>query len=132
MIKLDLSSLLNLEVLYEDLAKSAAPSHNGLRAVQSAGDAYVRDVMKVAPVRTGQYRSNMRADSMMEGGKPVCKCGDPMPQTRRLEFGFHGADSLGRIINQHERPHWRSMWYVHLEEYKSIINRIITQDVHMK
>lgn len=132
MIKLDISLLLKLEVLYEELVKETTPNAKGLQAVQAAGDAYVRDVMKVAPVRTGQYRSNMRADAMIEGGNPVCKCGDPMPQTRRLEFGFHGADRLGRIYNQAPNPHWTSQWYVHLDEYKSIINRIITQDVHMK
>lgn len=32
--------------------------------------------------------------------------GNTSPQTRRLEFGFVGADSLGRVYNQPPFPHF--------------------------
>jgi hypothetical protein len=31
-------------------------------------------------------------------------------QALRLEFGFHGADRLGRVYSQAPLPHWRPMW----------------------
>jgi hypothetical protein len=102
-----------------------------VEAVTKAGDAYAADVQKVAPVDTGFYRSRIRSE-VTAGDSPVARIGSPVKYMHRLEFGFHGADRLGRNYNQAERVHWRSMWYVHLEEYKNIINRIIMQDVHLK
>jgi Bacteriophage HK97-gp10, putative tail-component len=56
-----------------------------------------------APVRTGDYR---RSWSTQVNGM-TARVGTNKPQARRLEYGFVGADSLGRHYNQAPRPHVR-------------------------
>jgi hypothetical protein len=82
---------------------------NTAKAVYAAATAYAGDVIKCTstPVDTGQYRSSIRADPPADVNSPVSYVGTPMPQARRLEFGFYDMDSLGRVFNQHPRPHWR-------------------------
>lgn len=91
------------------------------RAVMMAAMAYQGDVQKIAPVDTGQYRSSIRVD-LLPGIRPSAGIGSPMPQTRRLEYGFVGEDSLGRVYNQAPRPHWRPMWDLNLTTYERILN----------
>lgn len=54
---------------------------------------------------TGDYRRswNMRLEVGMNGAEALV--GTNRPQARRLEYGFHGADSLGRVYNQPSYPH---------------------------
>jgi hypothetical protein len=56
-----------------------------------------------APVRTGDYRRSWTTE--LRGKTAVV--GTNKPQGRRLEFGFVGADSLGRHYNQAPQPHVR-------------------------
>lgn len=56
-----------------------------------------------APVKTGDYRRSW--NTQMQGLTAVI--GTNKPQARRLEYGFVGADSLGRHYNQAPRPHVR-------------------------
>lgn len=39
------------------------------------------------------------------GGELAVSVGSNAPQARRLEYGFHGADSLGRVYSQPAFPH---------------------------
>lgn len=112
----------------DDMSK--IQQNRGIEAVTKAGDAYAADVQKVAPVDTGFYRSRIRCD--VTDGPPTARIGSPVKYMYRLEFGFYDMDRIGRIYNQPPYPHWKPQWYVHLDEYKSIINRILTQDVHLK
>jgi hypothetical protein len=57
-----------------------------------------------APVRTGDYR---RSWSTTRDGPLSATVGTNKPQARRLEYGFVGADSLGRHYNQAPQPHVR-------------------------
>ena len=60
------------------------------------------------PYKTGTYR---RSFAMETTEKTAERCtvvvGTDAPQARRLEYGFVGADKLGRVYNQAPRPHIR-------------------------
>ena len=60
------------------------------------------------PYKTGTYR---RSFAMETAEKTAERCtvvvGTDAPQARRLEYGFVGADKLGRVYNQAARPHIR-------------------------
>jgi hypothetical protein len=46
-------------------------------------------------------------DSKAKGKKPSVRVGTSLVYAARLEFGFVGADSKGRVINQAARPYMR-------------------------
>jgi hypothetical protein len=54
---------------------------------------------------TGDYRRSWTVE--VKGGADIVEAevGTNKPQGRRLEYGFHGADSLGRVYNQPPFPH---------------------------
>jgi hypothetical protein len=56
-------------------------------------------------VITGAYRASWTADTVPLPAGAVCTIGTNAPQGRRLEFGFSGPDSLGRVYNQPPFPH---------------------------
>jgi len=57
-------------------------------------------------VITGDYRRSITVQFYEGDGNFVATVGTNLPQGRRLEFGFHGADSLGRVYNQPPYPHF--------------------------
>lgn len=56
-------------------------------------------------VITGAYRASWRTTSRSIPHGAACTIGTRAPQGRRLEFGFVGPDSLGRVYNQPPFPH---------------------------
>ena len=60
------------------------------------------------PYKTGTYRRGWHLETVV---KTPERCtvivGNDQPQGPRLEYGFVGADSLGRVYNQAARPHIR-------------------------
>ena len=100
---------------------------NGPKAVYAAATQYAADVATSSstPVDTGQYRNSIRADPPVDENGPTSYVGSPMPQTRRLEFGFIGADKLGRAYNQAPRPHWRPVFDMNKAKYLDIMARIL-------
>lgn len=55
---------------------------------------------------TGTYRRSWTLEVTQVGPATFqAEVGTNQPQGRRLEFGFHGADSLGRVYNQPPYPH---------------------------
>lgn len=96
---------------------------NASKAVYAAATQYAGDVAKSSstPVKTGQYRNSIRADPPEDPKNPVSYVGSPMPQTRRLEFGFADVDSLGRKYNQAPRPHWRPTFDLGKASYINIM-----------
>ena len=56
-------------------------------------------------VITGRYRASWRSETRGIPYGAQCTLGTTEPQGRRLEFGFVGPDSLGRIYNQPPFPH---------------------------
>jgi HK97 gp10 family phage protein len=60
------------------------------------------------PYKTGTYRRSFHMETV-EKSSERCRVevGTDAPQAKRLEFGFVGADKLGRVYNQAARPHIR-------------------------
>lgn len=56
-------------------------------------------------VRTGHYRRSWTTQHAGGGGTAVAVVGTNAPQARRLEYGFQGADRIGRVYNDPPRPH---------------------------
>ncbi|MEU8682982.1 HK97 gp10 family phage protein [Streptomyces sp. NPDC048611] len=56
-------------------------------------------------VITGQYRNSWQIERRHLPYGAQCTIGTMEPYGRRLEFGFVGADSLGRVYNQPPFPH---------------------------
>lgn len=54
---------------------------------------------------TGDYRRSWTVEFSGGIGAAKVTVGTNAPQARRLEFGFHGSDSLGRVYNQPPYPH---------------------------
>ena len=52
-------------------------------------------------------RSIQVDDSKAKGKKPSVRVGTSLVYAARLEFGYVGADSRGRVINQAARPYMR-------------------------
>lgn len=55
---------------------------------------------------TGDYRRSIHAERVGSGANFAVAVGTNKPQGRRLEFGFVGRDSLGRLFNQPPYPHF--------------------------
>lgn len=57
-------------------------------------------------VISGAYRSSI--GYVLSGSGPVVsvEVGSDQPYGRRLEFGFHGTDSIGRLYDQGPFPHF--------------------------
>lgn len=56
-------------------------------------------------VQTGQYRRSWQMERGHSAGGPSVMVGTSAVQANRLEYGFVGADSLGRVYNQPPFPH---------------------------
>lgn len=54
---------------------------------------------------TGDYRRSWTHQFYQVGPEATSVNGTNAPQGRRLEYGFVGADSLGRVYNQAPLPH---------------------------
>ena len=101
-------------------------------AVYTAAMAFAADVQQSpsTPVDTGQYRNSIRSEPpVMEGEGPVCYIGSPMPQMFRLEFGFVGADALGRFYSQAPQPHWRPAFDNNHDRYHQIMATILEEGI---
>lgn len=57
-------------------------------------------------VQTGDYRRSIGLVMTTYQGAPAAIIGSSAPQARRLEYGFVGSDSLGRVYNQPPFPHF--------------------------
>lgn len=55
---------------------------------------------------TGDYRRSINTRFGRTGGQFTATVGTNAPQARRLEYGFVGADRLGRHYNQPPYPHF--------------------------
>ena len=61
---------------------------------------------KLAPVLTGTLRRSLHTEPAVGvSGVYVAKMGPTVVYARRIELGFQGADSLGRVYNQQPNPY---------------------------
>lgn len=96
--------LIGDKVLAKTLAATASTSkEKAARTVTKWAHILEGRIKSRAPVRTGDYRRSW--NTQVNGMTAVV--GTNKPQARRLEYGFVGADSLGRHYNQAPRPHVR-------------------------
>lgn len=59
--------------------------------------------------RTGDYTRTMNVEIVRQAAMVRATIGTNAAQALRLEYGFVGADSLGRVYNQKPLPHWGPM-----------------------
>lgn len=55
---------------------------------------------------TGDYNRSIALTTGLDSGSPIAWVGTNAPQGRRLELGFVGTDSLGRVYAQPPFPHF--------------------------
>ena len=88
---------------------------------------YKNDVQEIIHYRTGTLRRSVHVVVVQEGTRTVAYVGTDQPQARRLEKGFVGRDSLGRLYNQAPQPRWRPAFDRNLAKYermaKGLFNR---------
>lgn len=58
-------------------------------------------------IQTGDYVRSISLNMARTATEVAAVVGTNKPQGRRLEFGFVGTDSLGRVYNQPPYPHFR-------------------------
>lgn len=81
------------------------------RAVSASADLAITKIRANASGRpgpnapTGDYRRSWNRQTRNRKNSYTVSVGTNRPQARRLEFGFIGADSLGRVYHQPAYPH---------------------------
>lgn len=88
-----------------------------IAAMEAANDARRR-----APVKTGTLR---RSIQVMEHGPQEVFIGSQVPYAARIEFGFAGRDSLGRVYSQAAQPYLRPA----LEATRGAMRRVFEEEV---
>lgn len=74
-------------------------------------------------VQTGDYRRSIGLQTGESGGDPFAEVGSSAPQARRLEYGAHGRDSLGRHMNNPPLPHFRPALDTIAPEYAAALEQ---------
>jgi len=91
------------------------------------GNEYKNDVQEIIQYVTGTLRRSVHVEMSEENGHPVALVGSNVAYARRLEYGFVGRDSLGRLYNQAPQPRWRPAFDHNLAKYermaKGLFNR---------
>lgn len=93
---------------------------NALDAVEDGAEYYTKAVGAKAPVLTGAYKGSLRCERI---GDHTIGCGSPQPYMMRLEYGFVGTDSAGRVHNQAAQPHWRPVFDAEKDRIRTTIER---------
>ena len=74
---------------------------------------------------TGDYRRSIAFRSYYEPGGVSADVGTNKPQGRRLEFGFVGADSRGRVFDQAPLPHFGPALDKYADPYAEAIANLV-------
>jgi hypothetical protein len=93
--------------LLETRIKAAASGRPGPRAV------------------TGDYRRSINGRVRVTMDVAIGTVGTASPQARRLEYGFVGADRLGRVYNQPPYPHFSTGFHPTAAEFAAAMARIL-------
>jgi len=106
----------------------------GITRADKAVDSAVTDALSIAameaanaarqraPYKTGTLR---RSIQVIEQGPREVAVGSRVPYAARIEFGFAGRDSLGRLYNQPAKPYLRPA----IEETRQTMTRIFAEEV---
>jgi HK97 gp10 family phage protein len=82
-----------------------------------------------APVLSGQLRRSIGVSTSTPGGKAEARVGSNLEYARRIEFGFTGADRLGRIFDQPGKPFLRPAAKAKRKQVINEISRAIADKV---
>ena len=111
-----------LSKMSRDLQKIGANvQKNEAAVVKLAANEYKNDVQAIIQYKTGTLRRSVHVEMTTEGLRQVALIGTDAPYARRLERGFIGKDSLGRVYNQAAQPRWRPAWDNNLPKYQRIL-----------
>lgn len=93
-----------------DLLQAAADVELGNAAViKATGDELLGLIKSRAPVGdSGDYRESWKAEPSSHAGETTVSVYTEAAQAARLEYGFHGTDSLGRHYDQPPQSHQRA------------------------
>ena len=88
------------------------------------------DVKRTSPIDIGTYRDSIHATipAVVTDTNVLVEIGSVQPYACRLEWGFSGMDSLGRLYSQAPRPHWRPAFDNNAERTKEIIAQEIRKE----
>lgn len=78
-------------------------------------------------VQTGDYNRSISLRVGLDGPAVEARVGTNKVQSRRLEFGFRGTDSIGRTYNQPPLPHFGPAHDETAPEYTTAIAAIGTE-----
>ncbi len=110
------------------LAKMTSAVPMAAREALSEGAAVIeRNIRDRAPRRSGALADSVTSvgpsgSSISMRGMSV-EIGPTTPYGRRIELGFHGADSLGRVYDQEGRPYVEPGVEASLEEVAVVVER---------
>ena len=82
------------------------------------------------PYKTGTYRRSFHMETVEKTPERcTVQVGTDSPYGKRLEYGFVGADKLGRVYNQSPRPHVRPAFDENkgaaVEEFRAAVADIV-------
>lgn len=122
--------------------KLIAAARSGLKAsVPEAAQILVEEAKLLVPVDTGALRDAIHQEPLVDEPEKqivlVAPCYEDLsekvgfrpPYARRIEFGFVGADSLGRVYNQAPKPYMRPAWDGKQAEIKAAIKEGVYAEV---
>lgn len=122
------------EVVLSFQAASVAVAEQAARVTRHYGQLLTTQVQAKASGRpgpnapTGDYRRSIHLQVYAEGfGKVTAAVGTNKPQGARLEFGFAGVDSLGRVYDQPPYPHFGPAFDLIAPRYESAMERVVRQ-----
>ncbi len=112
------------DVLEAATRAAALPVLNQVRTTEPEGGK--------TPYKSGTYRRSFHMETV-EKTETRCtvEIGTDSPYGARLEYGFVGPDSLGRVFNQPARPHVRPAFDENVEasttEFKAAVDAVVTK-----
>ena len=85
-----------------------------------------------SPVDTGANRDSIYTEELvrsLSGEVYQLKISPHMPYSKRLEYGFVGADSLGRVYHQQPRPYMRPAFDENKDDARQVIKETVLEAV---
>lgn len=91
---------------FQTLAVSAPARMKSL--TKSSAKILKAQIQSMAPTDTGRYRASMRIEwASADKNTYSFEVGSDLHYGYSLEFGGHGVDSRGRMVNRRPQPHFR-------------------------
>ena len=113
-----------LRELQQALARAGIDAVPKLRTAMGSAALIVQNAAKIkAPYKSGNLRRSIHHEVTTEQGQVEAIVGTNVEYARRMEYGFAGRDSRGRLYNQPAKPYLRPA----LEENRERVIREINE-----